>query len=450
MVIEFLLESCMQTKKIYLTYLRIELFPILIGLCFLLSSISVFSQNNRPAVDVPVSASFLFSYRQQSRILLKDYKYNHAKCDQLNSLIRRHRPDIISGKSHLAITAFIRPCDLKEPQILNVGSIQGSVARAYVKVLHSIEHKYCTFAFDTAHYTNYQVRIDYVSGPVPDSANQDIFYSLKRDAASILRAIKRYNPIPVIGEGGKWLPVGSGSRFEEDNVMFVDSIIKVFDAMKSATLSSVASKMNIPHTLSFLLKKGANKPLKSFNPLIGVKTNLLYWAGLTPEVKQRDITPNLELEYYFSKRFSLNIDAAYTYMDKKNTEQELWGVSSFSVEPRFWLKGNRQYNGFYFGIYTQTGQFDVKLNAISAEGHTGAFHEGGFSLGYYLPISSRWGLEAGGRYGYRLLDGDVYTYELPGHFYYQSSFKNNGFKLTGLRLLLTYRLGKSIKLKSDK
>jgi hypothetical protein len=93
-------------------------------------------------------------------------------------------------------------------------------------------------------------------------------------------------------------------------------------------------------------------------------------------------------------------------------------------------------------LYGLTGNFDLKENTISKKGHTGDLHEGGVSLGYYLPLSERWGLEAGIRVGYRKESGDFYYYDQP-HFYYDSTYGQHGLKLTGIRLLLTYRLWKS-------
>lgn len=38
--------------------------------------------------------------------------------------------------------------------------------------------------------------------------------------------------------------------------------------------------------------------------------------------------------------------------------KEFWGISGYSLEPRFWLAGNNRYRWFYVGIYAQTGDFD--------------------------------------------------------------------------------------------
>lgn len=204
----------------------------------------------------------------------------------------------------------------------------------------------------------------------------------------------------------------------------------------------IASEFQCCHSIPIADIEWYSPRHSKFNSFFGIKTNLFYWAGITPELKRRDFIPNAELEWYFNRHWSMNVDGTYVYLHNHHADQEQWGVSSIAIEPRFWVNGDNCFTGIYVGIYGLIGQFDVRLNRISEKGHTGDFQEGGISLGYYLPLSLRWGIEAGGQFGYRTVSGDIYRYVYPKHFYYDSSYSQNGLKLTGIRLLLTCRLGR--------
>ncbi len=190
---------------------------------------------------------------------------------------------------------------------------------------------------------------------------------------------------------------------------------------------------------NWFLKKQTGTPGLYF----GVKTNLLYWAGITPDLNLRPYIPNGELEWFAFSHFSLNFDGSYVYLHNINSDQEQWGISSIGIEPRYWLAKTDHFIGLFVGVYALTGQFDVKLNRLGQTGHTGNFNEGGISLGYYWPLSTHWGLEAGGRLGFRSVSGDIYRFVDPNHFYYRSSFSQNKIGLTGIRLSLCYRLWKN-------
>ncbi len=422
------------------------------------------------------STSFLFTYRKQSGILLKYYAANDEESNRMLSLIKRHRRDIFSGKSHLSIAAYIQPADLKVPWMINNASIQASMVRTYIKVWTLVPLEAFTFVFDTVHHVNYQVRVDYITSPVPPSANRVIHYTLNRNPANVLYSVKRYRFIPLAKvlenehdsvyakpQSGRLAtaaekPIvaqqqkGTGETKQSDSAKLqqpaADTTKRPVDTLQQQptdpTKPAVAdqqqpARATVKLPAVIIRYKGAN-PVK-----ISVKSNLLYWVGITPETEYHEVLPNAELEWYFGKRWSLNADATYTYAKKSVVDKEIWGLSSIALEPRFWLRGNRRFTGFYAGVYGLTGDFDVKLNSISAHGYTGTFNEGGVSLGYFLPLTSRWGVEAGARFGYRMVDCDTYKYVEPNHYYKQSSFTQNDFKVTGIRLLVTYRLWNSAK-----
>jgi hypothetical protein len=233
-----------------------------------------------------------------------------------------------------------------------------------------------------------------------------------------------------------------GTSYDKVKSMIVSKSLYGADSQSSDNWSVLKEYQEVS-------EKPEEKVVYTSVPFLAVKTNLLYWGGITPEIKHRDMIPNLELELYAGKHISFNADVFYTYLNESKVAKNTWGVSGIGVEPRFWFCKPGQFAGLYAGVYGAYGDFDVKPENITSNGHTGDFYEGGFSSGYYQSLSSHWGIEVGGRCGYRSVSGDIYYFSDP-HYYKQSSFTQSGLKLTGIRLLVTYRFGRSIKIKSDK
>ncbi len=400
----------------------------------------------------PTENSFLFFYNRRYTILFKDYKCNRIRIGKMVKLLRIHKQEIQDGKSYLDIRCYVLPQDLKDPRKLNKASIQASVARACFKKWFHINHKHCTFAFDTTGSVCDRVGVRYVPIPVPSQSNKLISYTFKKDIGSINQSVASYKVLPL---GNK----PNGQSLQEINRASVDSLSRQDSVKSLLAVKELSQKdsMILPRD-TVLSKKAvlqdsigitapATPVLEQSSAhrrrlFIAVKTNLLYWAGLIPDFKRWKSVPNIEAEWYIRPHWSVNVDGSLIYLHNLNYTQGQWGVSYIGLEPRYWLSDGENYTGFYGGLYGLTGNFDLKENIISKKGHTGDLHEGGVSLGYYLPLSERWGLEAGIRVGYRKESGDVYYYDQP-HFYYDSTYGQHGLKLTGIRLLLTYRLWKS-------
>lgn len=180
-------------------------------------------------------------------------------------------------------------------------------------------------------------------------------------------------------------------------------------------------------------------------PLLAVKTNLYSWAGLTSDFEYTAFTPNLSAEVFFAHRWSAVVTATYADRDYDGDKQH-WGVSGYSIEPRFWLKGDGRYRGLYVGVYGQLGDFDNRSTDVGrvAAGNancTGAYWKCGLSVGCYLPLNARWGVELGVWGGYR--SADVNAYEVEGaDCYFIRNFHDNHFGLVGVNISISYRLGK--------
>lgn len=191
-------------------------------------------------------------------------------------------------------------------------------------------------------------------------------------------------------------------------------------------------------------QRDARKQRNALLPLLAVKTNVYTWAGMTPDFEHTAFTPNLSAEFFFARRWSAMASAAYADWDYDGGKCH-WGLSAYSVEPRFWVNGDGRYRWCYVGVYGQLGDFDNR----SADGGrmsdgtancTGTYWEGGLSVGCYFLLDAHWGVEAGLRGGCRSSDVNAYDVENAYH-YFDRNFRKNHFGVTGVNISISYRFG---------
>ena len=191
-------------------------------------------------------------------------------------------------------------------------------------------------------------------------------------------------------------------------------------------------------------RREARKQRNRLLPLLSVKTNLYTWAGMTPDFYYTAFTPNLSAEFFFARRWSAVASAAYADWDYDSGKCH-WGVSAYSLEPRFWVNGDGCYRWCYVGIYGQLGDFDNRSTdsgriAGGTANCTGTYWEGGLSVGCYILLDAHWGIEAGLRGGYRASDTNAYDVEMP-YYYFNRNFRENHFGVTGVNISVSYRFG---------
>lgn len=181
---------------------------------------------------------------------------------------------------------------------------------------------------------------------------------------------------------------------------------------------------------------------REFRPLLAVKTNLLYWAGVMPDFRHYTFVPNLEIEYFFKERWSLS--ATGNYMKRSYGSGDFFGISTWSVEPRWWFKGDGRFRWFYLGAYGQVGDYDAQNSRTALDGTTGKLWGAGLSVGAAIPFADRWGLEVGIRGGYRHAGTKEYIHEAPDYFLERKGTDNH-WGVTGIKASLYYRFGKGNK-----
>ncbi|WP_300703976.1 DUF3575 domain-containing protein [Bacteroides sp.] len=202
----------------------------------------------------------------------------------------------------------------------------------------------------------------------------------------------------------------------------------------------------IPET--FRTNLAVSRPKLTGVPLIALKTNLSAWAGLTSEGDLASFRPNLAAEFFFAHCWSVQASAEYSRWEG-GKGNKFWGISGYSFEPRLWLCGTGTYRWLYIGTYGQSGDFDYRISpdADTASDNntiprdfcsTGTYWSTGLSLGIYVPLTRRLGLEAGLRGGYRKASCKAYEYE-PPHAYYHHDFSSEHWGITGINLSISYR-----------
>ncbi len=187
-----------------------------------------------------------------------------------------------------------------------------------------------------------------------------------------------------------------------------------------------------------------------FLPLLGLKTNLISWAGLWARpgyhtLERSTYMPNLSAEFFFSGRWSVCGSATYADWSYDGGNQ-YQGLSAYAIEPRLWLAGDGSYRLFYLGVYGRTGDYDLGRTDVRAVSRdeaniSGTYVEGGLSAGCYLPLTARWGLDMGVRGGFRHEKGKAYDIE-SSEYYYNHEVFGGHWGLTGIHISLSYRFGK--------
>lgn len=430
--------------------------------------------------------SWLFSFPEGENLLLADYGENARELQQMREDLRQHRVALLEGTEHLLIISHIDSRQYTEATAINEASLRASRLRAYIKQKLNLPHECIAFYIDRSGHNPNQLHIYQVPLPLPWFVNQEISYSESQYTKSIDEAVDRYGAIPFVDMYKRT----SGEVFERVVYRISDALFereelddyllqtgkRVIMKTGKKTMSNAAEETavtgkepgeGLPASEKQIVRKhepvvsavnkrqpdvGDDSGAQPFN--LTVKTNLLPWCGLAPSVllgngavefQRGSFMPNLELEYCFASRWSVAASALYGYFTYGNHPDNLWGVSSFSVEPRIWLMGDNRFRWAWIGVFGQYGDFDVKGEKISAEGlygRTGKFVTSGVSVGCLVPLGAGFCVEGMVQGGYRsVFSGEKYRYdEVDDKNYRESLFHSTGLMI-GFKLNIVYRFG---------
>lgn len=159
-----------------------------------------------------------------------------------------------------------------------------------------------------------------------------------------------------------------------------------------------------------------------------LKTNLLYYAALMP---------NVEIEWMFADRWSAAFEIQGAWYGK-HWPHKAYRVSTALPELRYWAIDRSRWHGMYVGVFAGAGLYDL---SDRKKGHRGEGAMAGLSVGYMWPISNRLSLDAGIGAGYLYARDKVYA-PIDGHFLYQYTKDINYFGPLRLKLSLVWRFQK--------
>jgi len=453
---------------------------ISIFLLLLMHSVSIFGKHigiygNYSEIlnDSLKQGDVLLKFEPNSSVLKRRFLDNTASLVKLDFIVTSNLEKLKSGKSHLAITGFIMSEMTDSAKAINQISVQSSVVKSYLMLKYNFTNSCITYRIDNSQEVlNNLIEISYVESPVATDDNRFIYYTLKPTPSNLKIVLSNYGKIPyeksfvipnvvnvsdgIVIEKAKErtqydLPLIKRIELDSSIDLFtVDSLPNFF--IYSYSLRGIAIKNGTGSTIcaSFAAKQKKQlvpKTRSIFYPVIGIKTNLISWAGYTPSLelgKQTSIS-NIELEGYFAQRFSISIDGIYTPLFRNSEDLQWWKVNGIAMEARVWLGAKDVFKGFYSGFYVITGEFDIMKESIGMFGYTGKYYGGGLSFGFVQPIFKALHLEIGVRGGFRDDIWDSYEIE-EGKSYYLSSGSRRGFKLQGLRFCLMLRFGKQLKI----
>ncbi|MDE7335200.1 MAG: DUF3575 domain-containing protein, partial [Muribaculaceae bacterium] len=159
--------------------------------------------------------------------------------------------------------------------------------------------------------------------------------------------------------------------------------------------------------------------------LLALKTNLLYYAALMP---------NLEIEYLFHDNWSAALTGNIAWWSKESS-LKAYRIATLDAEMRYWIMPRAPWHGFYAGVFAGGGLYDLENGG---NGYQGEGVMTGVSLGYMWPIKRNLSLEAGIGGGYLYTRAKEYKpYE--GHYVYQRTKAYNYFGPLKLKFSIVWR-----------
>lgn len=123
-------------------------------------------------------------------------------------------------------------------------------------------------------------------------------------------------------------------------------------------------------------------------PVLGMSTNILYDAA---------ITPNVAFEIPMGKHWSLLVDYTFPWWVNRQNDRA-WEIQKLDLGLRYWLGRRRdaqhpynQLTGHFFGVDTGLGYYDIEPRHT---GYQGEFLTAGLEYGYAWRLGEHWRMSA--------------------------------------------------------
>lgn len=166
---------------------------------------------------------------------------------------------------------------------------------------------------------------------------------------------------------------------------------------------------------------------------MAAKTNMLYDLA---------IVPNIGLEFYLGKNFSVVGNWMYSWW-KSDPKAWYWRTYGGDLAFRYWFgkaAEEKPLTGHHVGLYGQIVTYDFETGGRGYLGDRWSYG-GGVEYGYSLPIAKRLNIDFNLGVGY--LGGEYKEYlPIDGHYVWQATKHRHWFGPTKLEISLTWLLGR--------
>ena len=183
--------------------------------------------------------------------------------------------------------------------------------------------------------------------------------------------------------------------------------------------------------VSPLMQRPVHEVLPPF--YMAVKTNMLYDAALVP---------NIGVEFYLGKNFSLAGNWMYSWW-KSDPKAWYWRTYGGDLTARYWFgkaAERKPLTGHHVGVYGQIVTYDFEVGGRGYLGDRWSYGAG-VEYGYSLPIARRLNIDFNVGFGY--LGGEFKEYlPIDGHYVWQVTKYRHMFGPTKAEISLVWLLGR--------
>lgn len=210
--------------------------------------------------------------------------------------------------------------------------------------------------------------------------------NIKTDVANFTKAIKIIDSIPIFdgrekaimmlnnGDTYRYMLINMFPKLRRTEYRIEYALTDTKEIVSSDTIVVVKKSEPVKKEVEYQPFYINDKDFKK--QVVGIRTNLLYWAVATP---------NISLDFFLSKKFSLSVNGMYANWDfnKVNVYKHLkWDGYIVGGDFKYWFKNNNR--GHYIGLGGDYFDYDVFFRE---KGKTGSGYGGGLLYGYSLRVS---------------------------------------------------------------
>ena len=267
---------------------------------------------------------------------------------------------------------------------------------------------------------------------------------VEQEAAEPQIIITSDNPVEMEAKGGKAAVTYTINLPEVDLTSVstnADWITSIRASEEDVTFKVHPNRLDQPRSATLLLGAGDLLSEVVVNQALGQCRLPIYMSLQTNLLYDLLITPNIGVEFYLGKKFSVDANWHYAWWKNDNTHF-YWRTYGGDLAVRWWFGRNarlKPLTGHHIGLYGQMITYDFEF------GHDGILgdrwtYAAGLEYGYSLPIAHRLNLDFTLGFGY--LWGEFYEYKpIDGHYVWQATKHRRYMGPTKCEISLVWLLG---------